>query len=75
MNNQDRICGEIRPRLTERACGGWLAVAPAEAAVHLGVTGQTENEARENFLRSFDRWKEILATDKAEANLGHSLPI
>ena len=48
-------------------CGGWLAVAPTDAAVCLclGVTGQTENEARENFSRSFDRWKEILATDEA----------
>lgn len=65
MNNQDRICGEIRPQLTERACGGWLAVTPADAAVCLGVTGPTENKARENFSRSFDRWKEILATDEA----------
>ena len=42
-------------------------MAPDDAAVCLclGVTGQTENEARDNFARSFDRWKEILATDEA----------
>lgn len=67
MNNQDRIQEVIRPQLTARACGGWLAVAPDDAPVCLclGVTGQTENEARDNFARSFDRWKEILATDEA----------
>lgn len=47
---------EIEPELSERVCGGWLAVAPCEAALRIGVVAKTELEARERFRQSVERW-------------------
>jgi hypothetical protein len=60
MNGQYDYLRHMTPELTARECGGWLAVAPKDAAIRIGVTGSTEKEARENFALSLDRWIENL---------------
>ena len=43
------------PRLVERRCGGWLAVSERSSPIKIGVTGQTEAEARRNFEAAMRR--------------------
>lgn len=52
---------QIRPDLIRRTGGGWLAVAPKEAAVSIGVTAKTHEEANEKFCFVYKRWIEILS--------------
>ena len=52
---------DVTPELINRTCGGWLAVTPSDAPLRLGVTAQTESEAREKFACAVNRWMEILA--------------
>lgn len=58
---------EIRPNLIRRTGGGWLAVAPTEAIISIGVTAATEEEARAKFGSVYSRWIEILETGNKEA--------
>jgi hypothetical protein len=37
------------PVMIERACGGWLAVAPDTAVLRIGTTGATKEEAANRF--------------------------
>lgn len=67
MNASVDIQGEIRPNLIRRTGGGWLAVAPSEAVLSLGVTAATEEEARAKFSSVYSRWIEILETGTKEA--------
>lgn len=50
----------IAPRVVPRACGGWLAVSPRWARFSVGVTGQTEEEARDRFHSVFARWVSLM---------------
>jgi len=62
----DRMPSEIRqiqPRVAARECGGWLATAPKWAPLRIGVTGATEDEARDNFRRSLDEWVSTLSEE------------
>ncbi len=66
----------IRPRLIERACGGWLAISPADAGLRIGVTAQTEQEARDKFMEMFVEWKRSIEVDSTgDGELGHSVPV
>jgi hypothetical protein len=49
------------PRIISRACGGWLALAPLSAALQIGVTGHTEEEATKSFHAAWRRCRELLA--------------
>ena len=48
------------PTLVERSCGGWLAVSSPGATLKIGVTADTEEEARAAFDRSVRKWEEAL---------------
>lgn len=50
----------IRPITMARECGGWLAVTPPDAAIRIGVSAATENEARQALATALDRWAAIL---------------
>jgi hypothetical protein len=63
MNAIDQNAAEIRPDLVRRTCGGWLAIAPNTALVHVGVTASTEDEAKEKFRFVYNRWIEILSAE------------
>jgi hypothetical protein len=51
---------EIRPNLIRRTGGGWLAGAPNDALLPIGVTASTESEAVEKFGSVYNRWISIL---------------
>lgn len=59
------------PILIERSCGGWLAVAPDDALLHFGVTGDDADDARQSFKLATERWMEAYerarATDRSVA--------
>lgn len=61
MLANEPIRREIVPRLIERQNGGWLAVAPANCGLSIGVDAPTKEEALERFRSTFLRWLEILA--------------
>jgi hypothetical protein len=56
---------QIQPKVVPRECGGWLATTPDVAPVRVGVTGETENAAREAFAISLGRWKSLVQEDDA----------
>lgn len=63
MNNSHELKATSDPVLIHRPRGDWLALAPQEANLSLGVIGETEAEARVLFARSEQRWREILASE------------
>jgi hypothetical protein len=50
----------IHPIISERACGGFLALSPQDAPVRIGVVGETAEEAQSNFAAAIARWTELL---------------
>jgi hypothetical protein len=52
---------EISPRIMQRTCGGWLAVAPPGAVFRIGETGETEQQAVERFHEAWRQWADIVA--------------
>lgn len=48
------------PSVVRRECGGWLAYSRPRALIRIGVTADTEAEARERYIRAIDRWGQIL---------------
>lgn len=56
---QTRIM-DLKPQVLPRACGGWLAISPKWGRFSIGVTGGTEDEAREAFRLAFARWVTIV---------------
>lgn len=65
MNSTTNEGGEIRPEMIRRVCGGWLAVSPKNARLRVGVTAATEDDARELFRQTIERWVEILAAEQS----------
>ena len=59
MNNRIEMILQICPELIKRAPGGWLAVSPDRAVIRIGVTGSTENEARDKFTQALQKWADI----------------
>lgn len=47
----------IEPKLIERHCGGWLAVSADSEPLKIGTTGGDEREAREEYYRSYKKWR------------------
>lgn len=68
MNGQLNKTGEIHPEVIRREVGGWLAVSPKWARLRVGVTAETEDDARALFSQTVKRWLEIIE----EGELGHS---
>lgn len=55
---------EIEPRVIQRYCGGWLAVSHRDSPIKIGVTAQTEADARKKFAVALRRIKDQLAADR-----------
>jgi hypothetical protein len=52
--------GRVEAVITERACGGWIAVSVPGSILRVGTTGSTEGEARAEFERAVRRWEALL---------------
>jgi hypothetical protein len=50
----------VQPMTCNRLSGGWLAVSPPGAEFRIGVTGASEQEARDRFHVAWDRWTKTL---------------
>jgi len=48
------------PQLRARQSGGWLAVTDPADHLHIGVTADTEREAREKFAQAREAWTFLL---------------
>ena len=48
------------PRLRRRESGGWLAVTAPEDTLRIGVTAETEAEARDRFREEVSAWLPLL---------------
>jgi len=67
-NDPHYVPAEVgRPTLSERACGGWLAVSPVTAPIRFGVTGPTKETATEGFSHSARRWVQIIYGERGES--------
>lgn len=52
--------GRVEAVVTERACGGWLAVSAPGALLRVGATGTTESEALAGFERAVRRFEALV---------------
>ena len=57
--NDDPAIYSVQPVLISRRCGGWLAITPRGWPISIGVTADTEAEARREFEVALDRWSKI----------------
>ena len=55
------MCCIPEPNVTERRCGGFLAVSPRFAQVKIGVVADTEQAVREAFKISYGEWLNLVA--------------
>jgi len=44
------------PKMIARRCGGWLALSPPSATIKIGVTGASEEDARQKYRDSMEKW-------------------
>lgn len=57
------IAAETRHERTfRRPSGDWLAVAPRESQLQIGVVGDTEGSALRALADAMQRWREIIAS-------------
>ena len=49
------------PRLVQRHCGGWLALAPESASLKIGVWADDEDTARVKYRTAVSAWHKTLA--------------
>jgi hypothetical protein len=57
---------QIVPEITERRCGGWIAVSRRDAPLKIGVTAKSEGEARLAFDQAVIEWEKILNSETSE---------
>lgn len=50
-----------QPRLVQRHCGGWLALAPKGAVLKIGVTAESAEAARDKYQTTVEEWRATLA--------------
>jgi hypothetical protein len=50
-----------RVKVTERSCGGWLAVSGEDEPIKIGVSASTEEDAVSSLERALVQWREMLA--------------
>jgi hypothetical protein len=60
----------IEPRLLRREDGGWLAVSPPDAPLHVGVAAWSADDARDRFARELDAWADLLDEQPSNHTLG-----
>ena len=51
---------DMKPTLIRREDGGWLAVSPADANLHIGVVAWSADDARARFVRAAREWGALL---------------
>lgn len=51
----------LMPRLVQRHCGGWLALAPRGVSLRIGVWADSEDAAREKYRTAVKEWQATLA--------------
>lgn len=49
------------PRLVQRHCGGWLALAPEGARLRIGVSADSSEAAQEMYQAAVGEWQATLA--------------
>jgi hypothetical protein len=54
------VFGQIAPVLRRCQNGGWLAVAPDESPIHIGVFAWSADEARNRFDKARSEWCVLL---------------
>jgi hypothetical protein len=66
------VFGQIEPLLRRCQNGGWLAVAPEESPIHIGVFAWSAEDARNRFARARSEWCLLLesAVQEAVSNSG-----
>jgi hypothetical protein len=52
--------GRVEAVVTERACGGWLAVSAPGSILSVGTTGTTDGEARAEFEGAVRRFEALV---------------
>jgi len=56
------------PVVTERACGGWLAVTPYHSPLRIGVVSHSESGVRLAYVKALMHWKALtLAGERQRA--------
>ena len=53
------ISKSLKPELSERACGGWLAVSSVRSSSKLGVTAESKEAALAAFRVAEREWEEL----------------
>jgi hypothetical protein len=51
---------QTEPTLLRREDGGWLAVSPPNAPLHIGVAAWSADDARDRFVRAAKEWAHLL---------------
>jgi hypothetical protein len=59
----ESMFAQIAPDVSERLCGGWLAVSSRNAPLRIGVTANTEGEVRAAFNQALIAWEAILQSE------------
>ena len=54
-----------KPIITERERGGWMAISPDDAQLHIAVLGKTPHEARTNYATASAAWDRLVAAAEA----------
>lgn len=67
MNNETaKLFLKSKPDLIKRHCGGWLAVAPSNSPLRIGVTGETEKDTILKYKLAAKKWVETLCVGEKE---------
>jgi hypothetical protein len=56
---------QVKPKLVERACGGWLAISEPYATLKIGVVAPTEIEATRRFEAELLVWGRLFEESTA----------
>lgn len=54
---------QFSPRLLRREDGGWLAVSPDDAPLHIGVSAWSADDAQIKFDRELREWVALLSNN------------
>lgn len=58
-NTSAGMFAQIRPKLVERSCGGWLAISEPWASLKIGVAAATVEEATRRFESELAVWGKL----------------
>lgn len=54
------------PRIVQRHCGGWLALAPEGAGLKIGVSADSAEAAQERYRQAVGEWRATLALGRVQ---------